>query len=74
MLRQRRLDGSRTRAADGNSGKFQCAIAQMASDTITGAWGFVEYSTWVVSIGVLLGMSALMLGLLIVLLKRRDPV
>jgi hypothetical protein len=46
----------------------------MASDTITGAWGFVEYSTWVVSIGVLLGMSALMLGLLIVLLKRRDPV
>jgi hypothetical protein len=56
------------------NGKFQCAIAQMASDTITGAWGFVEYSTWAISIGVLLGMSALMLGLLIVLLKRRDPV
>jgi ABC-type transport system involved in multi-copper enzyme maturation permease subunit len=56
------------------NGKFQCAIAQMASDTITGAWGFVEYSTWFISIGVLLGMSAVMLGLLIVLLKRRDPV
>jgi ABC-type multidrug transport system ATPase subunit/pSer/pThr/pTyr-binding forkhead associated (FHA) protein len=56
------------------NGKFQCAIAQMASDTISGAWGFVEYGTWGISIGVLLGMSVLMLLVLIVLLKRRDPV
>jgi ABC-type multidrug transport system ATPase subunit/pSer/pThr/pTyr-binding forkhead associated (FHA) protein len=56
------------------NGKFQCAIAQMASDTITGAWGFVEYGTWAVSIGVLMGMSFVMLLILVVLLKRRDPV
>ena len=57
-----------------SNGKFQCAIAQMASDTISGAWGFVEYGTWAISIGVLFGMSLLMLMILIVLLKRRDPV
>ena len=25
------------------TGKFQCAIAQVASDTLTGAWGFTEW-------------------------------
>jgi hypothetical protein len=55
-------------------GKFQCAIAQMASDTIPGAWGFVEWGEWWVSIAALLGMTLVMMLMLIVLLKRRDPV
>jgi ABC-type transport system involved in multi-copper enzyme maturation permease subunit len=56
------------------NGHFQCAIAQMGSDTIMGAWGFTEWSTWGISIGILFGMTAVMLALLLVLLKRRDPV
>jgi ABC-type multidrug transport system ATPase subunit/pSer/pThr/pTyr-binding forkhead associated (FHA) protein len=56
------------------NGHFQCAIAQMGSDTIMGAWGFVEWDTWAIAIGVLFGMTAVMLMLLLVLLKRRDPV
>ena len=56
------------------NGHFQCAIAQMGSDAIMGAWGFTEWSTWGVAIGVLFAMTAGMLGVLLVLLKRRDPV
>ena len=56
------------------AGKFQCAIAQMGSDTIAGAWGFVEWSQSWLSIAILLGMALVMLVLLMVLLKRRDPV
>jgi ABC-type multidrug transport system ATPase subunit/pSer/pThr/pTyr-binding forkhead associated (FHA) protein len=56
------------------NGHFQCAIAQMGSDTIMGAWGFTEWSTWILSIGILLGMTALMIVALLALLKRRDPV
>jgi ABC-type multidrug transport system ATPase subunit/pSer/pThr/pTyr-binding forkhead associated (FHA) protein len=56
------------------NGHFQCAIAQMGSDTIMGAWGFTEWSTWILSVGILLGMTAFMLVVLLVLLKRRDPV
>jgi ABC-type multidrug transport system ATPase subunit len=56
------------------AGKFQCAVAQMASDTLAGAWGFVEWDQWWLSVVVLLGMSVLMLLILTVLLKRRDPV
>jgi len=55
-------------------GQFHCAVAQIASDSIAGAWGFVEWDqTWVPFV-VLYGMTALMLLLLFVLLKRRDPV
>jgi ABC-type multidrug transport system ATPase subunit/pSer/pThr/pTyr-binding forkhead associated (FHA) protein len=56
------------------NGKFECAIAQMASDTIAGAWGFVEWAEWWISVAVLLGMTGVMLVALLVLLKRRDPV
>jgi ABC-type multidrug transport system ATPase subunit len=56
------------------AGKFQCAIAQMASDTIAGAWGFVEWDQLYVAVAVLLGMTLVMMLILIVLLKRRDPV
>jgi hypothetical protein len=57
-----------------NGGHFQCAIAQMASDTIAGAWGFVEWDQAYVSVAILYGMTVLMLLFLLVLLKRRDPV
>ena len=59
---------------DITGGKFQCAIAQMASDSIAGAWGFVEWDQFYVPIAVLLGMTLVMMLFLTVLLKRRDPV
>lgn len=55
-------------------GYFQCAIAQMGSDALKGAWGFVDYDQHWLPIAVLLTMTVLMLGLLLVILKRRDPV
>lgn len=55
-------------------GHFQCAIAQMGSDTLKGAWGFTAYDQIWLPIAVLLGMTVVMLALLLVLLKRRDPV
>lgn len=56
------------------TGRFQCAIAQMASDSLPGAWGFTEWATpWLPS-AVLFGTTALMLAGLLVVLRRRDPV
>jgi ABC-type multidrug transport system ATPase subunit/pSer/pThr/pTyr-binding forkhead associated (FHA) protein len=55
-------------------GHFECAIAQMASDKIAGAWGFVHWDAWYLPLGVLYGMTFVMLVVLLVLLKRRDPV
>jgi ABC-type multidrug transport system permease subunit len=55
-------------------GHFQCAIAQMGSDTLKGAWGFVNYDLVFLPVTVLLGMTVFMLILLLILLKRRDPV
>jgi ABC-type multidrug transport system ATPase subunit/pSer/pThr/pTyr-binding forkhead associated (FHA) protein len=57
-----------------SQGKFYCATAQIGSDSLAGAWGFVEWSTWWIPIAVLYAMTILMLGLLLGLLKRRDPV
>jgi hypothetical protein len=56
------------------SGHFQCAIAQMGSDTLKGAWGFTMYDQILLPLGVLFGMTIVMLVLLLILLKRRDPV
>jgi ABC-type multidrug transport system permease subunit len=55
-------------------GKFFCATAQIGSDSLAGAWGFVEWDTWWIPIAVLYGMTALMLLVLLMLMKRRDPV
>ncbi|MBX3258837.1 MAG: FHA domain-containing protein [Labilithrix sp.] len=55
-------------------GYFQCAVAQMGSETLKGAWGFSAYAQTWLPIAVLLGMTAAMLVLLLILLKRRDPV
>lgn len=56
------------------NGHFQCAIAQMGSDSLKGAWGFVNYDLVFLPVAVLLGMTLVMLILLLILLKRRDPV
>ncbi|MFT3769902.1 MAG: FHA domain-containing protein [Minicystis sp.] len=56
------------------NGKFKCAIAQMASDSQVGAWGFSQYDQVWIPYTVLGGMTVGLLILLSVLLKRRDPV
>jgi ABC-type multidrug transport system ATPase subunit/pSer/pThr/pTyr-binding forkhead associated (FHA) protein/ABC-type multidrug transport system permease subunit len=55
-------------------GRFFCATAQIGSDSLAGAWGFVEWNTWWIPIGVLYAMTVLMLSLLLAIQKRRDPV
>jgi ABC-type multidrug transport system permease subunit len=55
-------------------GRFFCATAQIGSDSLAGAWGFVEWSTWWIPIAVLYAMTVLMLSLLLAIQKRRDPV
>jgi ABC transport system ATP-binding/permease protein len=55
-------------------GFFQCAIAQMGSESLKGAWGFSSYVQQWLPLAVLYGMTGGMLLLLLILLKRRDPV
>jgi hypothetical protein len=56
------------------AGKFQCAVAQVASDSLNGAWGFSEWSTFWLPSAALFGMTIGMIGILLIVLKRRDPV
>jgi len=56
------------------AGKFKCAIAQMASDTYAGGWGFTTYESTFLLYAVLTGMTFAILIILCVVLKRRDPV
>lgn len=57
-----------------HNGRFSCATAQVASDTLNGAWGFAEWDTpWLPSV-VLFAMTFAMVVVLLVALKRRDPV
>ena len=56
------------------AGKFKCAIAQMASDTQVGAWGFTTYDQPWIPYVVLGGITLGLMMILTVLLKRRDPV
>ncbi|MDB4938870.1 MAG: ABC-type multidrug transport system, ATPase component, partial [Labilithrix sp.] len=55
-------------------GHFQCAVAQMGSESLKGAWGFTAYDQFWLPFAVLYGMTVVMLVLLLILLKRRDPV
>jgi hypothetical protein len=55
-------------------GHFQCAIAQVASDALNGAWGFTEWNALWLPAAVLLGMTFAMMVVLLIALKRRDPV
>jgi ABC-type multidrug transport system ATPase subunit/pSer/pThr/pTyr-binding forkhead associated (FHA) protein len=55
-------------------GHFQCALAQVASETLNGAWGFTEWSATWLPAAVLWTMTLAMLVGLVISLKRRDPV
>jgi hypothetical protein len=56
------------------AGKFKCAIAQMASPDLPGAWAFTTYETTWLPFAVLGGMTMVELVVLCIILKRRDPV
>ena len=56
------------------AGKFKCAIAQMASDSQAGAWGFTTYDERWVPYAVLGGMTLVIFVAMCLFLKRRDPV
>jgi len=56
------------------AGKFHCAPAQIASDSLNGAWGFVAFeSTWL-PVTVLGGMLVAVLGIILLVLRRRDSI
>jgi ABC transport system ATP-binding/permease protein len=55
-------------------GKFECAIAQMASEKMSGGWGFTNYDLNWLPPSVLFGMTFGIFLILLVLLKSRDPV
>lgn len=55
-------------------GQFECATAQMASDSLPGAWGFAGYEDFWRPYAVLGSVTAFVLLLVMVTLKRRDPV
>ena len=57
-----------------SNGHFQCAVAQIQADNISGAWGFTSWDVTGLPWGVLYGMTFLMMITLMILLKRRDPV
>jgi ABC transport system ATP-binding/permease protein len=56
------------------AGKFKCSIAQVASDTLAGAWGFTTYDTAWIPLAILSAMAFTTLIGLTIILKRRDPV
>ena len=56
------------------NGKFQCALAQVASPDFNGAWGFVNYTNPWLPTGALAAMLFAQMLLILVLLKRRDSV
>ncbi len=56
------------------AGKFKCSIAQVAADNFAGAWEFTTYEQRWMPYAVLGATTLLLLGLLCVVLKKRDPV
>jgi ABC-type multidrug transport system ATPase subunit/pSer/pThr/pTyr-binding forkhead associated (FHA) protein len=56
------------------AGKFRCAEAQIASDSLNGAWGFVNYELAWLPIAVLAVMMVVVLSAILVVLKRRDRI
>jgi ABC transport system ATP-binding/permease protein len=55
-------------------GKFQCATAQLASTDFHGAWGFTSHASAWLPPTVLLTMTLGLLLVILVILKRRDPI
>ncbi len=56
------------------AGKFKCSIAQVASDNLAGAWGFTTYDRPWMPFAVLGGTALGILAIVMIILKRRDPV
>jgi ABC-type multidrug transport system ATPase subunit len=56
------------------AGKFKCSVAQVASDTLAGGWAFTTYDQTWIPFAVLGGTALSILVLLMIILKRRDPV
>lgn len=54
------------------NGKFECATAQVASDTLNGAWSFTSHEQTYLPFLILGTMTVLLLAAVLVLLKRRD--
>jgi len=57
-----------------DAGHFQCATAQIAGDAYQGNWGFMTYEQTWIPFAVLGSFTLVLLLLLCVVLKRRDPV
>ncbi|HWO12547.1 MAG TPA: ABC transporter permease, partial [Polyangiaceae bacterium] len=57
-----------------SAGKFHCAEAQIASDSLNGAWGFTQFEQAWLPIAVLSAMMLFVLGVTLVILKRRDSI
>jgi ABC-type multidrug transport system ATPase subunit/pSer/pThr/pTyr-binding forkhead associated (FHA) protein len=55
-------------------GKFYCAEAQIASDSLNGAWGFTRFELAWLPIVVLGAMMVFVLALTLLILKRRDSI
>lgn len=56
------------------AGKFKCATAQIASETLNGAWGFTAYDQFWLPFAVMGTITLLTLVAVLVILKRRDPI
>jgi ABC transport system ATP-binding/permease protein len=56
------------------AGRFKCAQAQIASDSLNGAWGFTEYQNAALPFLVLGGMMTLILFITLGILRRRDRI
>ncbi len=56
------------------AGRFKCATAQIASDTLNGAWGFTNFDVLWIPHAVLGGITFVTLVFMLLVLKRRDPV
>ena len=55
-------------------GNFHCAIAQLASDQLNGAWAFTNYEATYMPYAVLATMMLATLVAIMVILKRRDRI
>ncbi len=56
------------------AGKFKCSIAQVASDSLAGGWGFTTYDSPWIPFAFLGGTALGLMIVLMIILKRRDPV
>ncbi len=57
-----------------SAGKFHCAEAQIASDTLSGAWGFVHFQSPSLPLAVLSAIMVATLGAIAWVLRRRDRI